>query len=344
MAYRASGQTGTIALVGATGTVGQTILEQLYHSNVGLDIIIYSTTTEKSSALIDDLRHAHQKMCGPRLHVGEDPEKELKYADVFVHVAGRPRKPEETRDDLASGNAKIADLWATYLRDSSTRDKYPTVIVVSNPVPAVTELMLRRTGFPRHNVLGSGPELDKNRIAIEIAKYHNLTGKNMDGHVWGDHGNEYLVAPLKYIKVKGALLTDYLQSDGGTDKLDEIRKIIEGAKKGSQKIVEKLGKTMYGPAEDVVELVRFVLQSDGTMNTMYNAVVHYDGEYGIKGISMAAPVKLRQGGWEKINTYPLGDQEKDLIISAKHVANTTRVALEAVGIDFPEYEELMSLE
>ena len=40
MAYKASGQTGTIALVGATGTVGQTILEQLYHSNVGLDIII----------------------------------------------------------------------------------------------------------------------------------------------------------------------------------------------------------------------------------------------------------------------------------------------------------------
>jgi len=330
--YEPSNQRGVVALVGATGRVGKQVLNMLITNNIGSDIICYSQNPANVRALIKDMKQGYSSEIIPRLWAGQNSGKEFGDVDVYVHTAGRPRGKNETRRDLVSDNAIILSEWANKLKKSIKRT-FPTCIMVTNPVTTLTELMYRITGFSKEKFLGAGPQLDTNRIIAATADFLGVKGIHMSANVWGAHGDEYTVAPLEHMRIKGASVTDFLQAEERNDELSALKTIVEKAKTGSQDIVAQLGGTEYGPASDIVYLIKAALQLYPDEKVVHNAIVPYKGEYGIRDVSMAAPVKLKQGGLDKIIAYPLDGEDFSLLKRAAKVeAETLDIALEAVGM------------
>jgi malate dehydrogenase len=83
-------------------------------------------------------------------------------APTFDHLAGIPRKPGQSRDDLVAVNLPI-------IRDvANNAKKYcpdAFVIVISNPLDAMVYELKRRTGFARERVVGMAGVLDSARFS-----------------------------------------------------------------------------------------------------------------------------------------------------------------------------------
>jgi malate dehydrogenase len=70
----------------------------------------------------------------------------LSGVDYVVMTAGRPRKPGMSRTDLTAVNAQIVEGVAEKIRQYAPG---AVVVVVTNPLEEMTELMCRRTGCAR---------------------------------------------------------------------------------------------------------------------------------------------------------------------------------------------------
>src|SRR5918911_312279 len=72
-------------------------------------------------------------------------------SDVVIITAGLPRKPGMSRDDLLKTNAGIV---SNVVDEIVKRSPDSILIVVSNPLDAMCQVALRRSGFPKHRVIG----------------------------------------------------------------------------------------------------------------------------------------------------------------------------------------------
>ena len=81
-------------------------------------------------------------------------------SDIVVMTAGITRKPGMSRDDLILTNMKIVGGWAEQIAKHAPN---AIVIVVTNPVDAMTQLMWHATKFPQHRVIGQAGVLDSAR-------------------------------------------------------------------------------------------------------------------------------------------------------------------------------------
>ena len=70
---------------------------------------------------------------------------------LVVITAGLARKPGMSRDDLLAANANIVGPLADQIARVAPE---AVVIVVTNPLDVMTQLVLQRTGFPRQRVMG----------------------------------------------------------------------------------------------------------------------------------------------------------------------------------------------
>ena len=88
-------------------------------------------------------------------------------SQVVVVTSGIPRKPGMTREQLIGPNAKIVksvvDQILAYSPDA-------ILIIVSNPMDAMTYLTLKDTKLPRNRIIGQGGMLDSSRFRYYLAE------------------------------------------------------------------------------------------------------------------------------------------------------------------------------
>ena len=87
-------------------------------------------------------------------------------SDIVVMTAGIARKPGMSRDDLILTNSKIVRGWAEQIAKHAPD---AIVIVVTNPVDAMTQLMWHVTQFPKARVIGQAGVLDSARFRTFVA-------------------------------------------------------------------------------------------------------------------------------------------------------------------------------
>src|ERR687898_1945938 len=79
--------------------------------------------------------------------VGSNTYDETDNSDVVIITAGLARKPGMSRDDLLKTNAGIV---SQVVDEVVRRSPNAILIVVSNPLDAMAQVALRRSGFPKH--------------------------------------------------------------------------------------------------------------------------------------------------------------------------------------------------
>ncbi|MDF1507006.1 malate dehydrogenase [Robertmurraya sp. DFI.2.37] len=245
---------------------------------------------------------------------GTSNYEDTKDSDIVVITAGIARKPGMSRDDLVQTNQKIMKSVTQEIVKYSP-DAY--IIVLTNPVDAMTYTVFKESGFPKNRVIGQSGVLDTARFRTFISQELNLSVKDITGFVLGGHGDD-MVPLVRYSYAGGIPLETLIPKD----RLDAI---VERTRKGGGEIVNLLGNgsAYYAPAASLVEMCEAILKDQ---RRVLPSIAYLEGEYGYDGIYLGVPTILGANGIEKVIELELtADEKAALDKSAESVRNVMAV-------------------
>ncbi|GGD16754.1 malate dehydrogenase [Pontibacillus salipaludis] len=219
-------------------------------------------------------------------------------SDLVIITAGIARKPGMSRDDLVATNSKI---MKSVTKEIVHHSPETTILVLTNPVDAMTYSVFKESGFPKHRVIGQSGVLDTARFRTFIAQELNLSVKDITGFVLGGHGDD-MVPLIRYSYAGGIPLEKLISSD-------RLEEIVERTRKGGGEIVGLLGNgsAYYAPAASLTEMAEAILKDQ---RRVLPAIAYLEGEYGYKDIYLGVPTILGGDGIEEIIELDLTDDEK----------------------------------
>ncbi|NIK11087.1 malate dehydrogenase [Alkalibacillus almallahensis] len=245
--------------------------------------------------------------------VGTSNYEDTAGSDVVVITAGIARKPGMSRDDLVATNAKIMQQVTEQVVKHSP-DCY--ILVLTNPVDAMTYAVYKQSGFPKNRVIGQSGVLDTARFRTFIAQELNVSVKDVTGFVLGGHGDD-MVPMLRYSSVGGVPVESLISKE----RLDEI---VDRTRKGGGEIVGLLGNgsAYYAPAASITEMVEAVLKDQ---RRILPAIAYLEGEYGYQDMYLGVPTILGGDGIEQVIELELTQDEQSQLDqsaeSVRHVMN-----------------------
>lgn len=235
-------------------------------------------------------------------------------SDIVVITAGIARKPGMSRDDLVSTNEKI---MRSVTREIVKYSPDSIIVVLTNPVDAMTYAVYKESGFPKERVIGQSGVLDTARFRTFVAEELNLSVKDVTGFVLGGHGDD-MVPLVRYSYAGGIPLETLIPKE-------RIDAIVERTRKGGGEIVNLLGNgsAYYAPAASLTEMVEAILKDQ---RRVLPTIAYLEGEYGYEGIYLGVPTIVGGNGLEQIIELELTDYERaQLNKSVESVKNVMKV-------------------
>ena len=229
--------------------------------------------------------------------IGTNSYEETANSDIVAITSGVPRKPGMSRDDLVLTNMNIVKSVTEQVVKYSPKC---IIIVVANPLDAMTQLALHVSKFPRNRVFGQSGILDTSRFRTFLAQELDVSVEDVHACVLGGHGDTMVAIP-RLTTVGGIPITELLPQE-------TINKIVERTVKGGGEIVAllKTGSAFYAPAAATAQMVKSILLDK---RRILPCAVYLDGEYGIKGAVVGVPAKLGKNGIEQIIELKLTPEE-----------------------------------
>lgn len=229
--------------------------------------------------------------------IGTNSYDETANSDIVVITSGVPRKPGMSRDDLVLTNMNIVKSVTEQVVKYSPDC---IIIMVANPLDAMTQLALHISKFPRNRVFGQSGILDTARFRTFVAQELNVSPQDVHTCILGGHGDTMVAIP-RLTTVGNVPLTELLPKD-------KIDKIVDRTVKGGGEIVAllKTGSAFYAPAAATELMVESVLLDK---KRILPCAVYLNGEYDIKDVVVGVPVKLGRKGVEQIIELKLTTEE-----------------------------------
>lgn len=288
-----------VGIVGA-GNVGATVAYSLAMLGSCHEIILRDNKVDVARGKALDMSQAAAAVRSHTVVSVAETMEELTDCDVVVVTAGSPRLPGMSRDDLLMINAKITKEVIEGIAKYSPN---ATIIMVSNPLDAMTYVALKESGFDRNRVLGMAGILDSSRMASFIQEKLGYGGGQIRASVMGGHGDDMVPLP-RYSTVAGVPLSDLLSDE-------EIDEIVDRTRHGGAEIVGylKTGSAYYAPAKSTAIMVEAILKDT---KQIHPCAVYLEGEYGYNDVVSGVPVMMGANGAEKIIEVTLNDKEKEM--------------------------------
>ncbi|ADG07092.1 malate dehydrogenase, NAD-dependent [Kyrpidia tusciae DSM 2912] len=230
--------------------------------------------------------------------VGTSNYEDTKDSDLVIITAGIARKPGMSRDDLVTTNAGIVKSVTEQVVKYSPNC---VIIVLSNPVDAMTYVAYKTSGFPKERVIGQSGVLDTARFRTFVAMELGVSVEDVTGFVLGGHGDD-MVPLVRYSYAGGIPIETLIPKD-------KIDAIVERTRKGGGEIVNLLGNgsAYYAPAASLVQMAEAVLKDK---KRILPAIAYLEGEYGYRDLYLGVPVLLGGKGIEKVFEIDLTPEEK----------------------------------
>lgn len=302
----------TVVGAGFTGATTALMLAQKELGDVVLVDIPQLENPIKGKAL--DMLEASPVQGFDSTIIGTSNYEDTKGSDVVIITAGVARKPGMSRDDLVNTNAgivkSVCENVKTYCPDS-------IVIILSNPVDAMTYTAYQTLGFPKNRVIGQSGVLDTARYCTFIAQELNVSVEDVRGFVLGGHGDD-MVPLVRYSSVGGIPIDKLIPQD-------RIDAIVKRTRTGGGEIVNLLGNgsAYYAPAASLVQMTEAILKDK---KRVLPSIALLQGEYGYDNLFMGVPTLLGGDGIEKVFELELTAEEKAALDkSAESVRNVIQV-------------------
>jgi malate dehydrogenase len=285
-----------ITVVGA-GNVGATAAHRLVDKELG-DVVLVDIIEGMPQGKALDLAESGPIEGYDSRLVGTNGYRETANSDIVVITSGIARKPGMSRDDLLNTNAGIV---GSVVDEVVRHSPQAILIVVSNPLDAMCQVALRRSGLPKHRVIGMAGVLDSARMRTFLAEALQVSVENVTAFVLGGHGDT-MVPLVRYSTCAGIPVSELLSKD-------VLDKIVDRTRNGGAEIVSllKSGSAYYAPSAAVVEMVEAILKDK---KKILPCAAYLEGEYGINGLFVGVPVKLGSNGIEEIIQISLTTEER----------------------------------
>ena len=292
-----------IALIGA-GQIGGTLALLTGLKELGdVALVDIAEGTPQGKALDISQAASVEKFNGN--FIGSNNYDIIKGADVVIVTAGLPRKPGMSRDDLIGINTSIIETVGGNIKKYAP-DAF--VIVITNPLDIMVEVMQRVTGFADNKVVGMAGVLDSARFSCFLAEEFGVSVEDVRAFVLGGHGDT-MVPLIRYSTVAGIPLPDLVKMGWTTQ--EKIDAIVDRTRKGGAEIVNllKTGSAFYAPASSAIAMAESYLKDK---RRVLPCAAKLSGQYGVDGLYIGVPVIIGENGVERIVEIELNVQEQEM--------------------------------
>jgi len=296
-----------ITVVGA-GNVGATAANILAEKEVASTVVLLDVVKGLAEGKsLDIMQMAPLALFDTRTLGVTDDYSATADSHIVIITSGLARKPGMNREDLLEANAHIVKNVTENVMKYSPN---AILIVVSNPLDAMTYVAWKVAGIPSSRVMGMAGLLDTARYRAFLAEELNCSVKDIQAVILGGHGDD-MVPLMNYTTLSGVPIRQLLPDE----KLNEI---ILRTRKGGGELVNLMGKSAwYAPGYAAARMAEAIAKNQ---RRYFPCSAYLEGQYGQNDLYFGVPVKLGKKGIEHILEITLDKDEKALVeISANSV-------------------------
>lgn len=299
-----------VAIVGM-GSVGSSIAISTLHSGVADELLLSDLNLERAEGEAMDL--AHGSSFYPIATVRTATIEEMADTDAIVVAAGRASRPGESRLDLLRDNAKTIEKIGLQLAG------YQGIIVmVSNPVDLLTQVMVEASGLPFSRVIGTGTMLDTARLRQVLGRVLQIDPHSVHAQVVGEHGDSEVVL-WSGAQVGGVPLGSWL----GWDR-ERASRIAEEVRTAAYQIIQRKGSTNHAIGLATAELLQCMLRGERRVLTVSRV---QDGALGLLGVALSMPTIVGAEGAIAVLAPEMSPDERERLDRS---AQTIRTAFDRI--------------
>lgn len=311
-----------ISVIG-TGSVGSTIAYSIAIMGLAAEIVMIDINREKALGEALDIRQG-TPFCTPcSIYAGDYPD--AADSNIVVLTSGLPRKPGQSRLELAQSNVNITKMIIPEITKYAPDATY---VIVSNPVDILTYTFNKFSGLPENRIIGSGTILDTARLRSRLSEYYNISQNNIHAYVFGEHGDSSFI-PWSVANISNVPIAEcpkvFANNKIANPELD-LKEIEDYVRKSGARVIARKGATFYAVSMSVCHICKCVLSGIDTTMTV-STMMH--GEYGIDDVCLSILNAVGHGGVRNKVNISLTDEETAKL---RHSADTLKAVLKNLDI------------
>jgi L-lactate dehydrogenase len=238
------------------GFVGSSAAYAMALQGVASEIMLIDINGDLARAQAEDILHATPFAHPVRLDAGD--YKDLRGASLVILACGVAQKPGENRLELLSRNVKVFQQVVPRVLSNAPD---ALLLVASNPVDLITEMVTKISGLPPSRVFGSGTILDTARFRTLLADFFEVSPHSIHASVIGEHGDSEVLV-WSNAQIGGVYLSEFARQ-GGKSLSEEVKaRIDDGVRRAAYRIIEGKKATYYGIGAGLSRLVRAVRNNE----------------------------------------------------------------------------------
>jgi len=313
-------QSGRKVVVVGAGAVGATYAYALSQSGLADEIVLTDRNADLLRGQVLDLMHGQPFV--PTLNIRAGSKDDYADARLIVITAGVAQKPGETRLELLRNNARVVGSIA---EDVAASGSGGVMLIVSNPVDVMTYVALRRSGWNRSRVIGSGTVLDSARFRHMLSRHCGVDVHNVHAYILGEHGDSEFAA-WSMTNIAGMSMDTYCPVCTSCINWKEERKLVEQqVRESAYHIINAKGSTHYAVGLALVRITASILRGQ---NSIMTVSVMPEGEYGLREVCLSVPTIVSSTGAVRIIDSNLPPEEARLLSAS---ANVLKNAIASLG-------------
>ena len=307
-----------VGIVGC-GLVGSTAAYAMALEGAARDLVLIDLNPAVARAHAEDILHATPFASPVRIAAGDYPD--LQGAEAVVLACGVAQRPGETRLQLLERNAEVFRKVLARVTENAPE---AILVVASNPVDVMTQVVTRTFGFPASRVIGSGTILDTARFRALLGEHLCVAPQSVHAYVLGEHGDSEVLV-WSSARVGGVPILDFAQQAGRPLTEEAKTRIDEGVRRAAYRIIEGKGATYHGIGAGLARIIRAIRDDERTVLTLSSMSTDVEG---LDEVSLSLPRVLGAAGIGAELRPTLSGEEQEAL---RKSAEILRAAADLLG-------------
>lgn len=244
------------------GFVGSSAAYAMVLRGVAHELVLVDINTALARAQAEDILHAVPFGSPVRIIAGDYTA--LNGAEAIVLACGVNQKPGETRLQLLSRNAEI---FRAVIPQVLAHAPDAILVVASNPVDLITEIVTSISKLNPARVVGSGTILDTARFRALLGEHLGIAPQSVHAYVLGEHGDSEVLI-WSSSKAAGVPIETFASQTGKHLTAEAKSQIEEKVRRAAYRIIEGKKATYYGIGAGLASVVKAIRDDERIVLTL----------------------------------------------------------------------------
>lgn len=267
-----------ISIVGI-GRVGGAIAFSIVQHGVADELVLVNRTHKIAEGEARDLLHANSFTAKP-MNIRAGNISDTAKSDIIILCASVPYPTDiKSRSEMATGNAAILREIVPLAADASPD---AILLVVTNPVDAMTYIVQKLSDFPPTRVIGTGTLIDSARYRALLSREFEIHPDDIRAYILGEHGDRQFPA-LSVAMIGGVKIEDS----------EAAQRLFDQTVRGGYEIIQRKGYTNYAIALATLLIVKSIA---GNLRRTMPVSTRIEGYCDVEDVCLSIPAVIgRQG-------------------------------------------------